>query len=89
MGKPVVSFGPFRIDLATGDLAREGKPVAIGQKGALLLAALAAAEGKVVSKAELMECGWPGLAVEEGNLTVQIAALRKALGHRSDGADGS
>lgn len=87
MGKPVVSFGPFRIDLATGELAREGKPMAIGQKGALLLAALAAAEGKAVSKAALMECGWPGLAVEEGNLTVQIAALRKALGQRGDGTE--
>lgn len=87
MGKPVVSFGPFRIDLATGELAREGRPMAIGQKGALLLAALAAAGGKAVSKAALMECGWPGLAVEEGNLTVQIAALRKALGQRSDGSE--
>lgn len=87
MGKPVVSFGPFLIDLATGDLSRDGKPVAIGQKGGLLLAALAAAEGRAVSKAELMERGWPGLAVEEGNLTVQIAALRKALGLRGDGAE--
>jgi TolB-like protein len=34
-----------------------------------------------------MEAGWPGLIVEEGNLTVQIAALRKALGPREDGQD--
>lgn len=87
MGKPVVSFGPFRLDLATGDLSREGKPVAIGQKSATLLTALALAEGKAVSKAELMDCGWPDIVVEEGNLTVQIAALRKALGQRSDGTE--
>ena len=27
-----------------------------------------------------MERAWPGTIVEEGNLTVQIAALRKLLG---------
>jgi len=34
-----------------------------------------------------MEAGWPGTAVEEGNLTVQVAALRKALGPREDGQE--
>ena len=34
-----------------------------------------------------MEAGWPGTVVEEGNLTVQIAALRKALGSRPDGSE--
>jgi len=28
---------------------------------------------------------WPGLAVEENNLQVQISALRKALGTAKDG----
>src|SRR5690606_968607 len=41
----------------------------------------------VVGKAELMECGWPGTIVEEGNLSVQIAALRKALGQAPDGTE--
>jgi DNA-binding winged helix-turn-helix (wHTH) protein len=36
--------------------------------------------GAPVSKDALMEAAWPGLAVEESNLTVQIAALRRALG---------
>ncbi len=34
-----------------------------------------------------MDAAWPGTVVEEGNLTVQIAALRKALGQDSDGRD--
>jgi TolB-like protein len=33
-----------------------------------------------VSKDALMQAAWPRLAVEEGNLTVQIAALRRVLG---------
>jgi tetratricopeptide (TPR) repeat protein len=45
------------------------------------------AEGRVVTKADLMERAWPGLTVEEGNLTVQIATLRKLLGARPDGTE--
>src|SRR5262249_25182671 len=35
--------------------------------------------GAPVTKDALMEAAWPGLAVEDSNLTVQIAALRRAL----------
>jgi TolB-like protein/Flp pilus assembly protein TadD len=77
-------FGPF--ELREGALAREGRPLAVGQRALALLEALAAAEG-AVDKAALMEAGWPGTIVEEGNLTVQIAALRKALGPREDGQE--
>ncbi len=73
-------FGPFQVDLGRGILLREGQTVAVGQRGIALLLALAAAQGQTVPKADLMEAGWPGLAVEEGNLTVQIAQLRKLLG---------
>ena len=34
-----------------------------------------------------MERVWPGQTVEEGNLTVQIAALRKAMGTDAEGRD--
>jgi hypothetical protein len=34
-----------------------------------------------------MEKAWPGTIVEEGNLTVQIAALRKLLGTAPDGRE--
>ncbi len=80
----MAEFGPFTLGAA--GLMREGRAVAIGQRGLALLAALAGADGPL-DKAALMEAGWPGLAVEEGNLTVQIAALRKALGTREDGQE--
>lgn len=35
---------------------------------------------RILSKQELLEEVWGGLSVEEGNLTVQISALRKLLG---------
>ncbi len=82
-----LSFGPFVYDVRRKLLARRGLPVALGQKAVLLLEALLRADGRAVSKSDLMEAAWPGLAVEESNLTVQIAALRKALGTAEDGAD--
>ena len=48
---------------------------------------LAAAEGRTVGKDELLARAWPGIIVEEGNLTVQVAALRKAMGPMPDGRD--
>ncbi len=79
-------FGPFVFDRGRGALLRAGKPVAVGQRGLALLAALGASDGPV-AKAALLEAAWPGMVVEEGNLTVQIAALRKALGRQPDGQE--
>src|SRR6185295_4623238 len=45
------------------------------------------ARGGVVSKGSLMDAAWPGTVVEEANLTVQIAALRRALAAGSDEHD--
>lgn len=84
MGQTGTVFGRFI--LTSEGLARDGKPVAVGQRGLALLGALAAADG-AVGKSALMDAGWPGSIVEEGNLTVQIAALRKALGPRDDGQE--
>jgi TolB-like protein/Tfp pilus assembly protein PilF len=82
-----VSWGPFLFDPTAGTLTREGKSIPIGTRGAPLLSALIAADGASVGKDVLIERAWPGLAVEEGNLTVQIANLRKAMGPRSDGQE--
>jgi TolB-like protein/Tfp pilus assembly protein PilF len=85
MSAPAPGFGPFTLDLAAGGLARDGAPVALGQRGLALLRALLDARGEPVSKADLMDRVWSGAFVEEGNLSVQVAGLRKALGKRPDG----
>ncbi|PST24099.1 tetratricopeptide repeat protein [Mesorhizobium plurifarium] len=74
------AFGPFVLDPGAGTLLRNGDPVAVGYRGLKLLAALVGRPGEILGKAELMDAAWPGRAVEEGNLTVQIAQLRKLLG---------
>ena len=81
------AFGPFMLEMDRGMLSRGGRPVAVGQKGLLLLQAFLQAPGKILDKASLMDVAWPGLAVEESNLSVQIAALRKLLGTAHDGSE--
>jgi TolB-like protein/cytochrome c-type biogenesis protein CcmH/NrfG len=81
------AFGPFVLDSGAGTLLRNGVPVAVGYRGVRLLAALVGRPGEILSKTELMDAAWPGTAVEEGNLTVQIAQLRKLLGPAADGGE--
>jgi DNA-binding winged helix-turn-helix (wHTH) protein len=81
------AFGPFVLDRRRGRLLREGRPVAISSKGLQLLEALLGAPGRALTKAELMRAAWGDAAVEESNLSVQIAALRKQLGPAADGGD--
>lgn len=89
-GLPVlVAFGPFRLDPAQRRLIRvtgEGEePVALGTRALDLLLLLARRPGALVSKDELIDATWPGVVVEENNLSVQISALRRALGDGQDG----
>src|SRR5918993_5970531 len=82
------AFGPFVLDPDAGTLLRNDVPVAVGYRGLKLLAALVGRSGEILGKAELMDAAWPGTSVEEGNLTVQIAQLRKLLGPAGDGGEG-
>ncbi|HEV2509778.1 winged helix-turn-helix domain-containing tetratricopeptide repeat protein [Bosea sp. (in: a-proteobacteria)] len=81
------AFGPFVLDPGAGTLRENDVPVSASYRGLKLLAALVARPDEILSKAELLDAGWPGLAVEEGNLTVQIAQLRKLLGASSEGGE--
>src|SRR5205823_2055518 len=75
-----VSFGPFRL-LPAQQLLLEGeRPVRLGSRARDILSALVERPGQLVSKQELMARVWPDTFVEEGNLKVHVAALRRALG---------
>jgi TolB-like protein len=73
--------------MQSGTLRREGRSIALGHKGLLLLHALVRAPGQALGKAALMEAAWSDAVVEESNLTVQIAALRKLLGPQADAGE--
>lgn len=59
-----------------------GAPAQIGSRAFDVLLALINRSGEVVRRDDLLDAAWPGLVVEENNLSVQIAALRKVLGHQ-------
>jgi TolB-like protein/Flp pilus assembly protein TadD len=81
------TLGPFRLDSKGETLFRGPKPVALGQRAIALLRVLVERSGQPVSKQDLIEAAWPGLAVEESNLTVQIAALRRVFAEAPGGTD--
>ncbi|MFE0019341.1 winged helix-turn-helix domain-containing tetratricopeptide repeat protein [Mesorhizobium sp. NPDC059054] len=80
------AFGPFRLDTGARILFRGVEPLPLGQRAVALLALLVEQAGAPVSKDALIETAWPGQAIEDSNLTVQIAALRKVLEEAADGA---
>jgi TolB-like protein len=83
-------FDGFRLDrrgLLRLDPAGNAEPAALGSRALDLLRLLAGHDGEVVSKDMIMATVWPGIAVEESNLTVQVAALRRVLDR--DRAQGS
>ena len=87
MATSPIAFGRFVLDPDRGTLHRDGTPVAVGQRGLVLLRVLLEAGGAVVSKETLIEAAWPNTSIEDSNLTVQVATLRKILGEQSDGEE--
>lgn len=72
-------FGPFSLDADAQILFHGDKPTILGQRAVALLRSLLERAGAPISKDELIETAWPGLAVEDSNLTVQIAAVRRVF----------
>jgi len=78
-------FGPFRLDARKRVLWRGGRIVPLPPKALDLLVALVEQQGDVVRKQDLMQRVWPDTFVEEANLSVNVSALRKALGEQPGG----
>ncbi|MDQ1559257.1 MAG: hypothetical protein QOD32_2317 [Pyrinomonadaceae bacterium] len=78
--KLLYEFAPYLLDPAERLLLRHGEPVPLTPKACDTLRVLVENCGRTVEKDELLKEVWPGTFVEEGNLTVTIFMLRKALG---------
>ncbi len=79
------SFGPFRL-LPSRQLLLEGdRPLRIGNRALDILTTLVERAGEIVTKEELIARVWPNTFVEEGNLRVHLAAIRKILGDGTAG----
>jgi TolB-like protein len=77
-------FGGFRFDRRRGILFRRDKrgvfvPIALGSRALGILGVLVDRPGELVSRAEILSTVWPETIVEDSNLDVQIAVLRRVL----------
>jgi DNA-binding winged helix-turn-helix (wHTH) protein len=80
----VFQFEGFRLDRQARVLFRRDKdgafvPIAIGGRALEVLDVLVERAGDLVLRDELMAAIWPATAVEDTNLNMQIAALRRVL----------
>ena len=78
-------LGPFRLDAEAEILFRGTEPMTLGRRAIAVLRVLVERPGIPVSKDTLIEAAWAGLSVEENNLSVQIAALRRVFGEEPGG----
>ena len=72
--------GEFEVRPDERRVLLRGEPVALGARAFDVLMCLIAQRERVVTKNELLEQVWPGMVVEENNLTVHVSALRKVFG---------
>ncbi len=77
-------FDSFCLDVAKRLLLNAGVVVPLKSKDFELLLALVERREQVLSKEELLRRLWPDSIVEEGNLSVHVFALRRALGETPD-----
>ncbi|UVE70382.1 helix-turn-helix transcriptional regulator (plasmid) [Burkholderia pyrrocinia] len=75
----MIRIGTLHVFLDRREIRSNGKLLRIGSRAFEILELLIRANGALVSKDEIMQRVWPQTIVEENNLQVHVAALRKAL----------
>ncbi|HEX4196237.1 MAG TPA: winged helix-turn-helix domain-containing protein [Caulobacteraceae bacterium] len=78
--EPCLAFGAYQLAPRAGVLLDQGRRVRLGGRALEILTLLVEGRGEVIGYQDLIERAWPTTTVDESNLRVQIAGLRKALG---------
>jgi DNA-binding winged helix-turn-helix (wHTH) protein len=86
LGIPALAFGPFLVFPNQRLLLEGDRPLELGSRTLDLLVAFIERPGELLRKSVLMARVWPSTFVDEANLRIQIAALRRAL---RDGQEGN
>lgn len=76
----LIRVGTFEVYPTERTLSAAGKPLELGARAFDLLLVLIEHQGRLVTKATLLERVWPNVFVDENNLPAQIASLRRVLG---------
>jgi non-specific serine/threonine protein kinase len=83
----IYELGPFRLDSQAQVLTHAGAAVPLGARAVAVLTVLVSRANEHVPKSVILDAAWPGLVVEEANLSVQISAIRRALALVAGGED--
>ena len=78
----IARFGPFELDLAAGELQRNGRKVRLPEQQFQILQMLLLRQGQMVSREEIRKRLWPNDTVVEFDRSINAAImkLRSALG---------
>ncbi|MBN3820681.1 transcriptional regulator, partial [Paraburkholderia sp. Se-20369] len=80
----MIRIGALQVFLDRREIRANGELLRIGSRAFDILELLIRANGALVSKDDIMQRVWPRTVVEENNLQVHVAALRKALADDRD-----
>lgn len=72
-------FAPYRLDFDAERLWCGDRPIALRPKTWAVLCYLAERPGELVTKEDLLDAVWTGIAVSEGTLTKSVGEIREAL----------
>jgi len=76
----VYVFEALQLEPARRRVLREGKTIPLSARAFELLLLLIRNRHRALSRGELLRRLWPDVCVEDGNLSVHICQLRRALG---------
>lgn len=77
-------FDNFELDTVRRRLLRDGNLVPLNPKAFDMLRVLVEHNGALVTKEDLFKLVWEDQIVEESNLTVNMSAIRRALGEKAN-----
>jgi TolB-like protein/DNA-binding winged helix-turn-helix (wHTH) protein len=83
----IYEFGEFQLNVSERTLAQRdgGEGIALPEKAFQTLVYLVRHAGALVRKESILAVVWPGVLVEEGNISKVIHAIRAGLGQRKGG----
>jgi predicted ATPase/DNA-binding winged helix-turn-helix (wHTH) protein len=82
--KGAIVFGKYRVFPRRGQLVAGQQVIDLGGRAFAVLLALLEAEGRIVTKEELLKRVWSGTLVDEHTISVHISNIRRALGEDRD-----
>jgi predicted ATPase/DNA-binding winged helix-turn-helix (wHTH) protein len=80
-GKTTILFAGCRLQVHARRLFVNGELAELGSRTFELLMALIESRGDIISKSRIMSRVWPHMPMDEGNLRVQMHAIRRILGN--------